>query len=129
MDNRDITLEGSKVKASNAGQSHKYLFLGDQIHLFPYNLTDDVELRYSFYPTLFDGLADGTAVQWPEGHEDALILTAAARAMAKGSREDATQLATLAGAAVQSMLEVIERRAPGPKMPYLDDTPIEWGSE
>ena len=35
----------------------------------------------------------------------------------------------IAGNAVQAMLEVIERRAPGPKMPYQSDSPVSWGSD
>ena len=129
VDRRHTVLQGGEVKSVDGSNSFNYLFLGDQIHLFPYDLTTDLEVRYSYYPTLFDGLADGTDVEWPEGHELALVLSVAATAMAKGGREDNQQLAVMAHREVARLKSKLARKSHGPTTMFMGDTAQGWGGQ
>lgn len=73
IDRRNITLQDNVLQAVNTRSDFNFLFLGTELHLLPYNRDDDVEVRYSIKPTRFTTLADGAAIQWPDGHEGALI--------------------------------------------------------
>ncbi len=126
---KNVIIEANEVKATDAESDFVYFFFGPVVHLLPYETAPDVEIRYSFYPTIFNGLADGTAVEWPEGHEDALFLGAAALSMAKGGKEDNSAVMGLADRARQRMFEAIERRAPGPMMPFLTSGTTSWGGD
>ncbi len=129
VDRRRVLLEGGEVKTWASWPSFGYVFLGEQVHLFPYDTTKAAEVRYAFKPTRFTTLLDADAVQWPDGHESALIFECARRATAKGSREDDSQLGRLAQEAWDALIVTLERRSHGPKMPFYSDTPQEYGGE
>jgi hypothetical protein len=105
-----------------------YELIGNQLWLHPLgSVTAFAELRYSYRPALFTALADGDAVEFPEGAEHVLILLCAAHALIKGGAEDAGQMLMLAEQARQRMFDTIVRRH-GVLLPYTTDTPAEWGS-
>lgn len=128
VDRRHIALQGGEVKAVNDQNGFTYTYLGDQIHIFPYDLTTDLEVRYSYYPTLYDGLGESTAVEWPEGHELALIMQVAANAQVKGGREDNEQLQKMADRWFNVLKAKISRNFQGPLTVFMGDTPEEWGA-
>ena len=68
----------------------------------------------SINPFIVNDLAAESTVldEWPDGHEAALIYTAAAWALTKGDAEDMKQVALIADNAVEAMLLAIARRYP-----------------
>jgi len=119
----------STVRASTGvEQRFSYQFLGDQMWMHPLgNVTTFVELRYSFRPASYTSLSDNTNVPFPDGTESALILSTAARAMTKGSVEDAGILFAQAEQARQKMLNTIRRKYHGMTQPFAPQNMWEWG--
>ena len=128
-DARNFTIENAILVGRSGADHFSYTRLGDQLHLFPYNTDDDVEIRYTHLPTAYDGLADGTDVDWPEGHEMALIADVASWAMSRGSAEDVTQMCDMAKMEKFKLIDHISRTAIGPLSPFWADDPIQWGSD
>ncbi len=70
-------------------------------------------VTYSFFPTRYSTLSDGTAmVEYLQGHEAALAYLTAAWAMQKGGQEDIGQTGKLAEYAIDALLRHIARRYP-----------------
>lgn len=128
-DARNFTIESNVLKGRSGADHFTYTRLGDQLHLFPYNTADDVEIRYAHLPTAYDGLADGTDVDWPEGHEMALISDVASWAMAKGGGEDVVQMRDMAKMEKFKLIDHIARSAVGPLIPFYSDDPAVWGGD
>lgn len=104
-----------------------FQFLGDQLWFHPLGLSAGgtspafVELRYSFLPPVFTGLADGNAISFPDGFEHALVLNAAAYALPKAEAEDASQLRLMAGIEKQKLLNFVRRRYHGMTVPFTTE--------
>lgn len=114
--------------AALVAPDYTYIILGDKLHLFPYDTQADVELTYSHKPTAYTSLADGVNVDWPEGHEGAFIYETAARAIAKGDREDSTQLRMFADKSWHRFMSYVKRRKGyGATQPYDTMSPHEFG--
>ncbi len=129
VDARDYVIEGDEVQAVNSRSDFVYFFFGDQLQILPFNVDDDIEVRYSFKPTLWGGLAGGATPDWPDGQENALIYAVARRGMAKGSREETSEVKELERESWLDLISDIERQFPGPTTPYLSDSPEGWGGE
>lgn len=97
-------------------ESYTYYVQGDFLWLFPLSTSDQVELRYSYKPTQYTSLTDGMVVPFPEGHELAYVLTAAALAMPKGAAEDPSTLQMMADKAVHKLLAAVRRQTHGAAM-------------
>lgn len=113
------------------GSAYTYEIKGDFVWLYSNSSSfgsAPVDIRYSFKPVAFTGLADGNNVPFPEGSEMALVLSAAANTMAKGNTEDAVQLMALAEKARQRLLDAIRRQWHGSMQPYTTGTSTEFGS-
>lgn len=125
-DHRNVVLEDGAVISA---QDYTYVFFGDELHLFPYSTTEDVEIRYSYRPTKFDLLAnDSTAVEWPDGYELAYLTKVAAFAMGKGGVEDPTYMLAFHAQELQRLLSAIRRRSPGPTTMFTNDSSLSWGA-
>jgi hypothetical protein len=111
------------------GSDFTYRLYGNQLWLLPLSMsaTEPIELRYSYKPPLFTGLADGTAITWPDGHEAAIIYKTATRAMTKGAREDNSVLRQEANEAYDRLISAVRRREIGPIQPYTTTTTVEHG--
>lgn len=125
----DVTTIKAVVESQNT-----YQILGDQLWFHPLGLSAGgvgsppfVELRYNFLPSVYTGLADGTAISFPDGSEHALILTTAAYALARADQEDAVQLRAMASKETDRMFNRIRRRYHGPTMPFGIDSGHEIG--
>jgi len=128
-DPKDVTFDVGQSELIVA-KNYRYWFVGDYLYLSPLSTTEDVDITYSFYPDRFSGLADGTAITWPEGHESAFIYNMAIRLMAKGGQEDSGQmLPYLADQAWKRLLSAVKRRAVGPLVVRAHDQPQDWGSD
>lgn len=125
LDARSFVIENN---TQIRGPDFTYVIFGDQLWLFPLDTDDDVEVRYSFRPAAYDGLADATEVTWPDGHETALIYEVGARALTKGDAEDRRQLGEIAERSRTRMKAYLSRRYAGPIGTYATDRPVEWGS-
>jgi hypothetical protein len=123
-DPRDTVVELSK---SLWAPDNSYIFLGDQIWLFPFDLTTDVEIRYSYKPTAFTVLTDATKVTWPEGHDTAYVYEIAARAMTKGDRESNDSILQMASKSWDRLLDFVRRRQIGPTVPWSVDSSVDFG--
>lgn len=109
-------------------QRGSYQFLGDQLWVHPLgDVGTFVEIRYSFKPTAFTQLTNGSSVPFPEGHEHSLILLSAAHAMIKGNVEEAGQLFKAGEDARQRLLNAIKRQYHGMTVPFTGTTAIEFG--
>ena len=128
-DPRNFTIEDNTLVGRAGSGPFMYTRLGDQLHLFPYNTADDVEIRYSHLPSAYDDLADNVAVDWPEGHELALISDVSSWAMSKGNVEDLKQMREMARDEKFTLIDHIVRAAVGPQMPFWNDDPVQWGSD
>ena len=96
---KDVVFEDSAVIAVNVSRYYKYVVMGSQIHLLPYDTAADVEIRYSYRPDSFTTLADTATVEWPDGHEDAYIAEIVLRAATKLPPEFYNELKDAAKAA------------------------------
>lgn len=121
LDPRHVMLEDNELQAANDRQSYVYIVLGPQIHLFPYETTPEVEVRYSYLPTKYTGLADSAVFEWPEGHELALALAVAAK-VDRGLKDEADEQ-------LGAMFSAVTRVQQGPVMPYHGVTAKAMGGE
>lgn len=126
---RNVTFEGNVVKLREGRNNRVYVRMGDQLHLLPYNVDDDVEVRYNFLPVTFTAQSDGFDVEWPEGHDDALVYEAALRASATVPPEQMVDLKERAAQSWSRLLGHIERLDSSPLMASFMDTPESWGGE
>lgn len=125
-----FVIEDNELKAPTSLVADGYFtFLGRQLWLFPLELTPEVELRYSFLPPSFTGLADGTAISFPDGHESALIYEAAARAFTKGDAESMQQVRTLATDAIARLRSSLSPMLAVSREPRQLDSPLHWGGQ
>jgi len=111
-------------------QQHTYQVMGDQLWLHPLRITamlGFMELRYSFRPPSYVGLAAGDNVAFVDGAEHALVLSAAAHALARADTEDSSQIRSLAAEAREKMFASIRRRYHGPTQPFTTDSPNDFG--
>jgi hypothetical protein len=126
LDRRNVVLEGGAEITYD--EDYGFVLMGKELHLIPYSVTEDVELRYSYTPTAFWSLDDGDDVEWPDGHELVYTSYLAALAMARGGAEDGSAWMMVHAVAKQSMMGAISRRAAGPQTLFTSDTSIGWGS-
>lgn len=128
IDRRNVTLEDNELKAAERA-TRKYLLMGTQLHLFPYETTPEVEVRYAWRPTRFTTLTETGTIEWPDGHESALMFETARRALARGGAEGPTTLDTLASNAWRSLLASASKETLGPITPWLVESPESWGGD
>lgn len=121
---RNILIEANSVLTA---PDDTYIFLGDQLWLFPLDTASDVEIRYSFKPAEFTTLTDGTKVTWPQGHESVYLYETAARALTKGDREENARVQAIADKSWQRMLSAVRRRGGAPIQPFTTDSPQSIG--
>lgn len=129
-DPRDYLLTGGDQGVIVATR-FTYEIKGDQLWLYSSDMQfgpAPVDIRYSFKPTPFTGLADGTPYPFPEGGEAALVMAAAAHTMAKGNAEEAAQLINLADRALVKLLASVRRQWLGSTVPYTTQSAHEFGS-
>lgn len=107
---------------------YTYVVWGDNLHVFPYDTTADVELRYSYLPAHFRTLDDSATVEWPDGHDLVYLAYTANLALGKGAAEDGTNWFLAYEKAKQLMMAAINRYHPGPITILTADTSIGWGS-
>lgn len=101
---------GTEISAPDYTYSH----IGDKLYLFPFDTTTDVDVTYSYLPPEYEDLGDAVEITWPQGHDLALVLEAAAFALVKGAAEDPTPLLLMAERAKNRMMSAIKRRRIGP---------------
>lgn len=104
--------EFQPIRPNEAVPQTAFYIEGENIVTVPAQPTVAMTVTYASFPTKFNDLAtDGTALDgWPEGHEGALIYTAAAMALTKGDAENMQQIARLADMQTEAMLDHIARR-------------------
>lgn len=124
IDDRDMLIQNN---SAIVGPDFTYFVQGDQLWLFPLDADLDVELRYSFRPTLFTALTNGTNVPFPEGSENAYVYAAAASAFAKGGVEDNIQMLRLAEEARMRLISSIRRQYRGMTVPFSTDGQASFG--
>jgi hypothetical protein len=122
-DPKDVVVENGVLIS---GGANTYVIMGEELHLFPYAVTA-VRVRYSSRPVGFTTLADGTAVEWMDGHEWAYIYDAAARALEKGDRENSERFAKRAEQALFKLKALLRKQSHGPTMPWIHQDGREWG--
>lgn len=116
-----------------------WTLFGDALWLFPL-ATSSVTVQYNSFPEPFTSLAAGPdpddgvdddllVVPWPDGHHLAYIYDVASRAMEKGDREESSRLGKRAEVAMYRLKSKLRKFYPGPIVPTLTDSPINWGSE
>lgn len=93
---------------------YTYFFFGSHLYLFPLDTTTDVDVTYSYYPPEYEDLGDAAEITWPQGHDLALVLEAAATLLIRGGAEDPSGILALAERAKQRMFSAIKRRELGP---------------
>lgn len=128
-DPRDILLTAGDVGVV-VSSAFTWTIYGDQLWMFNGNQSfgdAPVDVRYSFKPTPFTALADGTNVPFPEGSESALVFFAAGSTMGKGSAEDNAQLMKMAEVARQRMLNAVRKQVFGTIQPYVSTESTEMG--
>lgn len=103
---QNVVVEDNEVGVNDARQYGWYR-KGKQIWLVPFETTPEVEFEYNYLPTKFSALADGDAVEWPEGFEDAYTWEVAGRAMLKGGRENAESHLAIAGRAMANLKSLV----------------------
>lgn len=128
-DPRNIVVALNALVVRDTSREWVYHIQGRQMWLVPLDTAEDVEIRYSYLPPKFSGLADGDPVQWPEGMEDAYIYEIAGRAMMKGGREDATAMLGIAREAMADVRSYVSRLHGGVITPYQHMTAQAWGGE
>lgn len=92
-----------------------YYIAGGNINTDPAQVSTSHNITYSYLPTSFTALAtDATLlpVEYPEGHESALIYVTAAWAMTKGDEESMAQIGRIADSALESLLTHVARLYP-----------------
>lgn len=92
------------------GPDYHYTFFGDFIYMFPISASQSLELRYSSLPAAYSSLGASDPIVWPDGHEAALLYETAARATAKGDREDNSRFVQLAAHTWGNLLTRVKRR-------------------
>ena len=125
IDRKNVAVEGTDLIT---GEDYSYFRLGDRLYLLPFDQDTDVEVEYGYMPAAWSGLADGTAITWPEGHELAFTLGAATRLGLKGGVEDMAQLGQMAALEWNSMLESLKAATPGGVSMFVNDRAEGWGS-
>jgi hypothetical protein len=124
-DPRDVVSVGN-VAYSAPDATH--VFLGNQLHLFPYDLTANVYVRYSSRPTAVSALATGaTAIDWPEGFAMAYVYETAARALEKGDREKSDAMVARAQQVQAKLRAKLRKQQVGPIVVWTADDAREWG--
>lgn len=104
-----------------------FQFLGNQLWIHPLGSINKVELRYSYKPTKFTNLANGTLVELPDGSENAATLLCAAHGMLKGDEEDNKNLLIASERARERMLASIRRQYHGMTIPFSVENSWSWG--
>lgn len=127
VDARNIVIQGNELIVNDDPHQYGYLKFGQQFWLFPLDTAEDVEFRYSYLPEKFSSLADGDAVEWPEGFDDAWTWEVAGRAMMKGGREDPAGHLAIAGKSMASLRSLIK---PNKVIVPFQSMPAQaWGGE
>jgi len=128
-DPRNIVVNTNGLVVRDTSREWVYHIQDRQLWVFPLDTEEDMELRYSFLPPKYSGLANGDPVQWPEGLEDAYVYEAAGRAMLKGGREDATALLAIGREAMADVRAYVSRPHGGVITPFQHMTAQSWGGE
>ena len=118
-----VVLEDGAVVLAD---DYTYTKLGDELHLFPYDTTTDVEVRYCYLPAKWSSLSGGDDVVWPDGHEMVYIHHAASIMGGKGGVEDVSAMFQIKELLYQKMLAAI-KPVVGPLTMHTNDTPEGWG--
>lgn len=126
VDPRYVAIEDDEVLAKDVPDDTYYV-RDKKLWMFELDDSLEVEVRYSYLPAEFTSLAEATDVPWPDGHETAFTLEAAGRAMLKGGREDASDLLSIARASFNRLMARVSREHPGPRTPFTQDSPEDWG--
>lgn len=107
-----------------------WFFEGDQIMSLPKTPAGTALIVVNHIPTRFDQLADdASTVTWPDGYEQVLVWSAAAKLLQKGGVETgaAASLEMMANMAREDMLQDLLRRSLKPVAMKYNDSAIEWG--
>lgn len=124
-DARDVVTVGG-VGYSAPDRTH--VFLGNQLHLFPYDLTANVFVRYASLPTSVANLGSGaTAIDWPDGYAMAYVYECAARALEKGDREKSDTFRERAMEVQARLRAKLRKQQVGPIVVWTADDAREWG--
>lgn len=123
-DHRNVVIQNNQVVVA---KDFTYLFLGSQLWLFPLSVSPNVELRYAYKPTKYTSYANGTAVEFPDGAEDAYVFEVSWRAMMKGNRQAAEQFKVAANEALDDLFTQMKSKTIGPNTPFNMMSSIEAG--
>lgn len=123
-DARDVLVSNNVVVQAS---QLTYTTLGNQLHLFPYSLSADVFIRYSSRPTNFTALTDSDPVTWPDGYHLAYCYDIASRMMEKGDRKNSTILGKRSEASLYRLKAYLRKQELGGIMPWMHQSPLEWG--
>lgn len=123
-DQKDAVVNDSEVVSADG---RTYTLLGSELHLFPYDTTANVRIKYNYLPPSYGGLGDSDEVEWPDGHHLAYVYAVASRAMEKGDREDSARFERRAENALLKLKAVLRKRHTGPTMPWFDHDALEAG--
>lgn len=106
-----------------------WFFEGDQIMALPKQQSQTALVIVNHIPTRFDNLLEEDSdVTWPDGYENVLVWSSAAKLLDKGGVETgaAVALEARAEALRKDMLEDLIRRSLKPLGPIYADSAIEW---
>lgn len=131
VDPRNVLIEDNEAKVSEGSFNGRWFQRGEEVHLLPYELTPEVEFRYSYLPESFNTLEAGDTVTWVDGYELAYVYAVAAHMMSKGGYEDkgSAEMFAKSEREMGRLREKIEKLGPGPMMPFHADHPQQYGSE
>jgi hypothetical protein len=126
---RDIVVANDEAVSA---PDYSYTFFGSDIHLFPYDLTENVTIQYNSLPEPFTSISPGSDpddpedddvsfVEWPDGYHMAYIYDIASKALEKGDREDSTKLGRRAEASMFRLKAFLRKQNTNPIMPYTGD--------
>lgn len=124
-DPRDVVIANNEQIVA---PDRTYAFYGNQLHVFPYESTPVVYVRYTSLPTAVTDLAsDATAIVWPDGYHMAYIYETAARCMEKGDREKSDTFTARAQQVMTRLKAKLRKQSTGPIMPFTLDSGRDWG--
>lgn len=132
---RDVLTVGSlSIEATD----QTYTLFGGQLHLFPYDPTTPVYIRYSSLPTAFTDLTPGpnpgseeddaiSFIEWPDGHHMAYIYDIASKAIEKGDREESIKLKGRADTSLFRLMAYLRKQHSGIIVGGFHEDAFQWG--
>lgn len=112
----------------NDAPCRSWIIWGNQLHVFPYDTTADVYVRYSSLPNAVTDIASDAPIEWPDGFHMAYIYETAARAMEKGDRESSERFSARAAQVQARVRAFLRKQRVGPVVITTYDSPEQWGS-